>query len=266
MSTWKSYTGGKLSNGAHAAYHQELVSLMEESTAATLHIDTLFPSYKEAVAIEQALIKKIAGSRHTLTAEEANERCDSWLRSFFSVRKGFGQAPKGSEERGHADTLLAIANAYAGIMKHELSQQISETRGLLTALEDAKASEAVQAMGLTHLVSQLKLDTDALEEAIRERNREDAAFAKQFGTLTATAQRKQVDKLYQQIVVNVNANNVVNPSEDIDAFIIEATATASHFANVAAQGGTTKPDLDPGTEPTPDPGEGGKPVDSPEEI
>ena len=49
MSTWKSYTGGKLSNGAHAAYHQELVSLMEESTAATLHIDTLFPAYKEAV-------------------------------------------------------------------------------------------------------------------------------------------------------------------------------------------------------------------------
>ena len=87
MSTWKSYTGGKLSNGAHAAYHQELVSLMEESTAATLHIDMLFPAYKEAVALELALIKKIAGSRHTVTVEDANARCDSWLRAFFAVRK-----------------------------------------------------------------------------------------------------------------------------------------------------------------------------------
>lgn len=246
MSTWKSYTGGKLSNGAHAAYHQELVSLMEESTAATLHIDTLFPAYKEAVALELALIKKIAGSRHTVTVEDANARCDSWLRAFFAVRKGFGQAPKGSEERGHADALLAIANSYSSIMKHELSKQITETRGLLAALEEAKAGEAVEAMGLTHLVSQLEQDTDALEEAIRQRNREDAAFAKQYGTLTATAQRKEVDELYQQIVTRVNAYNVVEPSEDIEAFILDATATANHFANVAAQGGTSKPNLDPG--------------------
>ena len=123
---------------------------------------------------------------------------------------------------------------------HELERVVG------AALEEAKAGEAVEAMGLTHLVSQLEQDTDALEEAIRQRNREDAAFAKQYGTLTATAQRKEVDELYQQIVTRVNAYNVVEPSEDIEAFILDATATANHFANVAAQGGTSKPNLDPG--------------------
>ena len=55
----------------------------------------------------------------------------------------------------------------------------------------------------------------------------------------------------------MNAYAIVEPSEAIDNFIIEATATADYYANIAARdNGATKPDLDPdpGTTDPEDPG------------
>lgn len=267
MNTWKKYTGSKLANGTHAAYHAELCHLIEEAGAEKLHVESLHPLYKEAIATEQALIKKIAASAYSADVQAQNERCDRWIRSIQNVLKACLQAPTDSETYTSALPFKGIISTYKGIMAHEQSAQISETKGMVTVLQAENHADALNALGLTKAVASLAADNLRFEELIRLRNREDASFMKDFGGLTASKQRTEVDKLYEQIVTTVNAFNVVTPDAKIDEFIIEATATANHYANVAAQGGTKKPDLDPDPTPTPDPDpDGGGDSESPDEI
>lgn len=271
MATWKKYTGSGLTNGSHAAYHAELCHLIEEAGAETLHLETLFPLYQGEVGTEQALIKKIAASVYSADVQAQNERCDRWIRAILNIIKACLQAPEDSETYKNALPLKGIAGTYNGINQHEQSAQISETKGIVAALQAEGNAAALEAMGLAKPVESLAADNLRFEELIRLRNREDASFMKDYGTLTASKQRVNVDKLYEQVVTIVNAFNVVTPDAKIEEFIIEATATANHYANVAAQGGTKKPDLDPDastdTTPTPNPNpDGDGDSESPDEI
>lgn len=260
MANLRKFTGSALTNGAHAAYHAELCHLIEEAGAEKLHVESLHPLYKEAVGTEQALIKKITTSAYSTDVQAQNDRCDRWIRSIQNVIKACLQAPTDSEMYTSAISLKGILSTYKEIVAHEQSAQISETKGMVTALQAENHADALETLGLTKAVASLAADNLRFEELIRLRNREDASQLKEFGGMTATKQRVVVDKLYEQIVAIVNAFNVVTPDAKIDEFIIEATATANYYANVAAQGGTKKPDLDP----TPDPDEGDS--ESPDEI
>lgn len=275
MTTWVAYLGSKLPVGSHNAYHREIVDEIVKATPEVLHIETLFASYQEAVELEQALIKQVAGSAYTTTVTDANERCDLWLRVFFEAQKAFMIAPAGSETLKHAEALKPIVGTYDGIHRHEQSRQVTETNGLLTAVATGEeVVAAVEALGLKPVFDQLRIENDRLEAAIRARNLEDADLLKAHGGLTASDQRKVVDNLYQQVVAHVNAYAIVEPSEAIENFIIEATATADYYANIAARdNGAKKPDLDPDpgttdpedpgttepTDPTEPGGEGGSP-------
>lgn len=264
MANLRKFTGSALTNGAHAAYHAELCHLIEEAGAEKLHVESLHPLYKEAVGTEQALIKKITTSAYSTDVQAQNDRCDRWIRSIQNVIKACLQAPTDSEMYTSAISLKGILSTYKEIVAHEQSAQISETKGMVTALQAENHADALETLGLTKAVASLAADNLRFEELIRLRNREDASQLKEFGGMTATKQRVVVDKLYEQIVAIVNAFNVVTPDAKIDEFIIEATATANYYANVAAQGGTKKPDLDP--DPTPDPDEEEGDSESPDEI
>jgi len=269
MNTWKKFTGSKLANGTHAAYHQELCALIEKTGTAVLHIETQFPAYKEAIEKEQSLIKKITASPHSVDVQNANARCDQWIRLIINIIKAYLKAPKDSEFYKHAVRLKGISSTYDGITEHEQSRQITETKGMVATLQAEENATPTEKLGLDALASQLATDNLRLEEAIRARNSEEANFMKQYGTQTASKQRAIVDKLYEQIVTLVNAYNVVESDAKIDAFIIEAIATTNYFANVMTQGGTKKPDLDPNPTPTPDPDpdpDGTGDSESPDEI
>ena len=228
MATWVAYLGSKLPVGSHNAYHREIVDEIVKATP------------------------------YTTTVTDANERCDLWLRVFFEAQKAFMVAPVGSETLKHAEALKPIVGTYDGIHRHEQSRQVTETNGLLTAVATGEeVVAAVEALGFKPVFEQLRIENDRLEAAIRARNLEDADLLKAHGGLTASDQRKVVDNLYQQVVAHVNAYAIVEPSEAIDNFIIEATATADYYANIAARdNGATKPDLDPdpGTTDPDDPG------------
>lgn len=256
MTTWKNYVGDKLTNGTYISYQLELINLINQITPEKLHIETLFPSYSEAVDLGQNLVKKVMASVHTTNIETLNKRCDQWLRSFFSIQKGFMQTPQGSETRAYAEKLKPIVSAYGKIHNEEQSSQVSKTHSLLADLEsDEMAKAAVTALNLSPILEGLKADNQQLEAAIRQRNLESAAEMKSFGGLTASKQRKIINEIYKEVVRQVNAYAIVAPSEEIDDFIINAKATANYYANIAARDhGATKPELDPGNEPEEEPG------------
>lgn len=248
------YFGEKLPGGTHNAYHREIITLIDQYTAAALHIEALFQLYKEAVELQRSLTRKVSASSYTTDIVKGNELCDLWIRTFIAVQKAYMIAPVGSDTRKHAEALKPIAQAYDGIHRQEQSKQTTETQSMLEKIRSNETIQAaITALGLDIVISSLEEENERLEENIRLRNREEAERKILFGDNTATKQRTVVNDLYKQIVERVNAYAIVEPTEAIENFIVHVTATAEYYANIAARDNkANKPNLSPETKPNPD--------------
>ena len=140
------------------------------------------------------------------------------------------------DERRHAAELLyQQMSPYRGIGRHEYNKETAEIRGMLAMLAETDNAAAVTTLGLSPEVEALREANAAFEEAFDARNDEVSLQQEQRSISSADA-TAEANRLYQEIVQTVNAYAIVQPTDEINAFIDKLNGLTGSLASVS--GGT----------------------------
>ena len=158
--------------------------------------------------------------------------------------------------------------AYKGIRKHEYSKETAEIKGMLGVLQAEENQAAVSLLGLDAEVTALAEANAAFEAAFLGKAQEKSTRM-DVEDLDSEQVVDQANALYDQIVQTVNAYAIVQPTDELLAFINDLNGIVGIYADIVdgtTSGGSTPDGSDP--EPTPEPepgggeddGEGGSPL------
>jgi hypothetical protein len=142
---------------------------------------------------------------------------------------------------------------YKGVDRHEISKETTEISGLMRDLDNDDNGRALEALGLTNIVSALSVANQAVAAAIAARDVERGARVAEKGDDTTASLRKAVGTLLIEAFHQVNAASRITPLPEIDAAIQEVCGIIEHYKLVAAQPAKKQGKEDPEPEPTPEP-------------
>ena len=158
--------------------------------------------------------------------------------------------------------------AYKGIRKHEYSKETAEIKGMLGVLQAEENQAAVTLLGLDAEVAALAEANAAFEAAFLGKAQEKSARM-DVEDLDSEQVVDQANALYDQIVQTVNAYAIVQPTDELLAFINDLNGIVGIYADIVdgtTSGGSTPDGSDPEPTPEPEPGggedddEGGSPL------
>ena len=117
-------------------------------------------------------------------------------------------------------------------------------------LEEADNAVAITTLGLSPEVDALREANAAFEEAFDARNDEVSAMVSQNSISSADAVA-EANRLYQEIAQTVNAYAIVQPTEELNAFIDKMNGLVGSLSAVSGSSasGSEGPDV-PEPEPT----------------
>lgn len=249
----KSFGMARMTVGSCSDFHVQMNALITKSTPEVLHITEKAPSYQAATK----KLSSIVNRRRTLTVTVGLKDWDDVRDRSVGVVSGVSRASKRSNVKAKAEaaTLLnALMDSYRNIGEHEYTKETAEIRGLLDECEKEEYKAALATLGLTEEVECLREANAAFEEAYRDKAQELGERAEQSDIKTSEA-LAEANTIYEDIVLTVNAYAVVQPSDEIAAFIQQANGLITAYSNVA--GSSTSGSS---TTETPDTGEeGGEP-------
>ena len=154
------------------------------------------------------------------------------------------------ECRTAAQLLYQQMSPYRGIGNHEYNKETAEIRGMLAMLAEPENAAAVTTLGLTKEVEALREANATFEEAFDARNDEVSAMVSQKNISSADTVA-EANRLYQEIAQTVNAYAIVQPTEELNAFIDKMNGLVGSLASVSGSStnGSEGPDV-PEPEPT----------------
>lgn len=238
--------------GACSNFHTTAVKYIAASTPAALHIEDKSPAYSESAVTLASIVNRKRAFVTTPQMRSADKTRDAALGAISSVVNALVTSPV-DERRSAAELLSQQLSPYRGIRAHEYNKETAEIRGLLAMLEEDDNAAAVTTLGLQPEVDALSEANAAFEEAFDARNEEVSAMVNQKSISSADAVA-EANRLYQEIVQTVNAYAIVQPTEELNAFIDKMNGLVGSLA--AASGGSASGGEGPDVpEPEPEPGE-----------
>ena len=222
----------------HCDHHYQTNSLIAATGAEKLHVQVLYAEYKELVNQETAIVRRQTTYVSTEQLNAADKDRDNALGLILNVSTAH-LTNTIEAKRTSAQWLDAVMAPYRGIRNHEKRSQTREVAGLLAVLNTEEAMAHIAVLHLEEEVAALAMKNAAFEVALGEKLQEEVERTPQTDISTEEL-RKQVDEKYAEIVQTVNAYAIVQPSEDIDAFITQMNALITLTKRSAATMGKEK--------------------------
>ena len=221
--------------GACSNFHTTVVTYITATTPAVLHIEDNMPNYTAASGTLASIVNR--------------------KRAYIPTpHNAFVNSPV-DERRAAAQLLYQQMSPYRGIRDHEYNKETAEIRGLLAMLAEEENAAAVTTLGLKPEVDALSEANAAFEEAFDARNDEVSQQQAQRNISSKDAVA-EVNRLYQEIVQTVNAYAIVQPTDELNAFIDKINGLVGSLATASGSStnGSEAPDV-PTPEPEPEPTE-----------
>ena len=209
-------------------FHTTAVKYINEATPAALHIDDKAPAYTDVASLLASIVNRKRAFVSTPQMREADKLRDNATGTISLVINAYTHSAV-DECRTAAQLLYQQMSPYRGIGNHEYNKETAEIRGMLAMLAEPENAAAVTTLGLTKEVDALREANAAFEEAFDARN----------------------DRLYQEIAQTVNAYAIVQPTEELNAFIDKMNGLVGSLSAVSGSSasGSEGPDV-PAPEPT----------------
>ena len=261
----QSFGMSKMTIGSCNDFHNRVNTFIQDATPAALHIEQQAVAYAEAIKTLDSIVNRERAFVSTKALREADQVRDSAAGVISQVINACLTSPV-TERRAAAQLLDAKMASYRGIRNHEYTKQTAEVRGMLVML-DAQA-EAVDTLGLS-------LEVEALREANATFDTQYYARTAESGVRKAQSNVKssevieQINKLYNEIVMLVNAYAVVQPTDAINTFIGNVNGVVAAFSRIAGSSTSGNGEIGEGEAPNPElpgDGDGGDDGESPDPI
>lgn len=221
MAVFKKFEGSNASrynNSLHAAYHTAQLKQLQavgEETLETMHVSgELLEGY--AMVVDDLTERSMEAQASTATGDTTaldveRDRLLSML--FFLVASGLLSAV--AEEQAAAKTLDVILRVYKGIQGKAMDVETQMIKGLLVDLKKNEAAEAVTALRLNEILTQLEAANKKFEEVKEARVKDRQTKHLQVKTpemrLLADSQLEEIQDLIRAtgIIATTDAESTV---------------------------------------------------------
>lgn len=254
----KNFAMSQMTIGSCSEFHNNALGLITKITPAAIHIEALEPSYRAAVDTLASIVNRQRAYISTAQLADTDKVRDNAVGAIINVVNAYRTTPV-EEKRQAALLLIPQLSAYNGIARHEYSKQTAEIKGMLGVLTAAENAAAVTALGLDAEVEALTEANASFEAAFLGKAKEKSS---RMGVedLDSGQVVSRANTLYAQIVQTVNAYAIVQPTDELLAFIDDLNGIVGVYADIldGSTSGGSATDGDGSTpDPTPDPEPGG---------
>ncbi|MEI7475786.1 MAG: DUF6261 family protein [bacterium] len=219
----------KLHNEEHFQFQTEFKTQVEVFTAISLNIEAKFDNYLLKYAEEDEALVFINKSTYTNQIAAADAKRDS-------IFNGLRETVKAA--RNHftpavvqaANNLMVIFDAHGNVAVKPYDEETAAITSLVADLQGDFAAD-VALVGVTAWVVELKASNISFELVVTNRYSEESAKT----ILRMKRVRKEIDKLYQEIVNLINAMILVNGDSHYKDFVTEMNHRIDNFKNVIAK-------------------------------
>ena len=253
--------------GAHNKFNIDVNNAIIQATAAALRVDA------QKIEEESRIVNRQTAMASTVDVSAADRQRDSAVGVIMNLTNAHTTSII-AEKADAAKKLRQLLAPYKGIGNHAYQKETAEINGMVAVLTTGDGATYAATLGMDDEVDALMQANAAFEEAYT-RNQEEAATLAALQSVDTKELRAQVDALYQQIVLTVNAVAVLQPTDEVTAFIQKVngiiykaeqemgTSTASKplpDSPGTGDGGGTDTPTDPDAGGDGDDGEGGSPL------
>ncbi|MEG2854693.1 DUF6261 family protein [Bacteroides sp.] len=223
----------RMNNGAHFAYHTEVLARANADSKVKTKISAQLTAYRAALDKEDTALVLSRKNQRTDEISRADSQRDSLYIGIKNTVRAFENAADPDMQQA-ADALTQLFKDY----KIETSMQLDRETGLLYNLIsdlEGKYASQVSALSLTGLLAALKTANESVRTAMSIRTSELAA--KEIGALKNA--RSAVDERYRTIVKYINAYALIEGDADYQGFIdVTNTEIVRYKRQVLGQGAT----------------------------
>ena len=219
-----------LRNEEHFLFNTESINLIDSAGAVNLKIEMLMPAYRAAFVNEDKALKKILKSAKTEKIDKADKQRDTTYRGLTNLLRA-ALDHFNPDVVDAAKRIKIVFDTYGNLSRMSMN---TETASIYNILEDLKSPEYMRDAEIVQIVEwidQLKLDNDALEALVRERNDEIAAKTQ----LKVNDCRTETDKAYHNIVERINAAIIIEGETPYADFVSKLNAFIERYNNAMAQ-------------------------------
>ena len=212
---------GRFSNSLHAAYHTAQLKQLQavgEETLEGMHVSgELLEGY--AMTVDDLTERSMEAQASTATGDTTaldveRDRLLSML--FFLVASGLLSAV--AEEQAAAKTLDVILRVYKGIQGKAMDVETQMIKGLLVDLKKAEAAEAVTALRLNEILTQLEATNKKFEEVKEGRVKDRQTKHLQVKT---PEMRLLADSQLEEIQDLIRATGIIATTDAESAVLLE---------------------------------------------
>lgn len=259
--------------GAHNKFNIDVNNAIIQATAAALRVENYATLYAQKIEEESRIVNRQTAMASTVDVSAADRQRDSAVGVIMNLTIAHTTSII-AEKADAAKKLRQLLAPYKGIGNHAYQKETAEINGMVAVLTTGDGATYAATLGMDDEVDALEQANAAFEEAYA-RNQEEAATLAALQSVDTKELRAQVDALYQQIVLTVNAVAVLQPTDEVTAFIQKVngiiykteqemgTSTASKplpDTPGTGEGGGTDTPTDPDAGGDGDDGEGGSPL------
>ena len=263
----------KFNIDAHNKFNIDVNNAIIQATAAALRVENYATLYAQKIEEESRIVNRQTAMASTVDVSAADRQRDSAVGVIMNLTNAHTTSII-AEKADAAKKLRQLLAPYKGIGNHAYQKETAEINGMVAVLTTGDGATYAATLGMDDEVDALMQANAAFEEAYT-RNQEEAATLAALQSVDTKELRAQVDALYQQIVLTVNAVAVLQPTDEVTAFIQKVngiiykaeqemgTSTASKplpDSPGTGDGGGTDTPTDPDAGGDGDDGEGGSPL------
>lgn len=259
--------------GAHNKFNIDVNNAIIQATAAALRVENYATLYAQKIEEESRIVNRQTAMASTVDVSAADRQRDRAVGVIMNLTNAHTTSII-AEKADAAKKLRQLLAPYKGIGNHAYQKETAEINGMVAVLTTGDGATYAATLGMDDEVDALEQANAAFEEAYA-RDQEEAATLAALQSVDTKELRAQVDALYQQIVLTVNAVAVLQPTDEVTAFIQKVngiiykaeqemgTSTASKplpDTPGTGDGGGTDTPTDPDAGGDGDDGEGGSPL------
>lgn len=241
--------------GGHSLFNQRVVEAIGEQ-AAELKIEAYAPQYIALVEQEALIVNRPKAQDYTVQLGDLDVVRDHGAGVMTNVVRAHTKSII-PEKREAALQLDAALSAYRGVGLAAYRKETAELRGMIRVLRDEKYAPLVTLLGLDDEVDALEAANNDFD-ALYVKSEAEGAQRQAIEAIDTKTLRRQIDELYAQIVLVVNAFAIAAPTDAINTFIDTVNGAIyraeQEMGKTHSTGTPTDPTPDEGGE-TPEPGD-----------
>lgn len=218
----------RLHNEEHFQFQTEFRDLINETTSATLGIETQYASYLQLYSNESEALNFIRKS--DITNQLA--KCDALSNTTF---RGLAYLMKSSEIhyiptiKEAAARVQPVFSEYGNIAIKSATKKTAAINNLVSRLNQDYAAD-ISTLGIGGWLNELKANNTAFDTLMKSRNSQESAKTK----LRMGKVRIEVDAAYKQITDRINALIIVNGAAVYTTFVDQLNQWIETYNNSLA--------------------------------